>query len=129
MSAGAATLTTLSAELKPQLTRVLQELTHLIPASLNAHVAPPPDGPGGPDPHQRSRRAAGPAALIAHTVKKRLCDSVREIRNKDADLSAGAGLRLLCAGETMGDFPCGRPRRGHNPAGSRVHGLRRVSRT
>lgn len=42
MSAGAATLTTLSAELKPQLTRVLQELTHLIPASLNAHVAPPP---------------------------------------------------------------------------------------
>lgn len=47
MSAGAATLTTFSAELKPQLTRVLQELTHLIPASLNAHVAPPQTARGG----------------------------------------------------------------------------------
>lgn len=55
MSAGAATLTTFSAELKPQLTRVLQELTHLIPPSLNAHVAP--QTARGPDPHQHSRRA------------------------------------------------------------------------
>lgn len=66
---------------------------------------------------------------MAHTVKKRLCDSVREIRNKDAGLSAEAGLRLLCAGETIGDFPRGRPPRGHDAAGRRVHGLRRVSWT